>query len=42
MLPCHPRDLIGLALDMVRYRDEKSEITPDYINAAWQSYFVRM
>lgn len=42
MLPCHPRDLIGLALDMVRYRDENTEITPETIKSAWQSYFVRM
>jgi len=42
MLPCHPRDLIGLALDMVRYRDGKAELTPDSIRSAWESYFVRM
>ena len=42
MLPCHPRDLIGLALDMVQYRGENLEITPDTIRSAWQSYFVRM
>ena len=42
MLPCHPRDLIGLALDMIHYKDETAEITPDTLQAAWQSYFVRM
>jgi hypothetical protein len=42
MLPCHPRDLIGLALDMLRYRDEKVELDPGTIRAAWESYFVRM
>jgi hypothetical protein len=42
MLPCHPRDLIGLSLDMVRYRDERTEITPETIRSAWDSYFVRM
>ena len=42
MLPCHPRDLIGLALDMINYKGEDPEITPDIIRAAWQSYFVRM
>jgi predicted ATPase with chaperone activity len=42
MLPCHPRDLIGLALDMVRYRDDKTELTPDTIRSAWDSYFVRV
>jgi hypothetical protein len=42
MLPCHPRDLIGLALDMIRYQDDKAELTPDSIRLAWESYFVRM
>ncbi len=42
MLPCHPRDLIGLALDMIHYKEENVEITPDTIRSAWQSYFVRM
>lgn len=42
MLPCHPRDLVGLSLDMVRYRDERTEITPETIRSAWDSYFVRM
>jgi len=42
MLPCHPRDLIGLALDMIHYKDESADITPDTIRSAWQSYFVRL
>jgi predicted ATPase with chaperone activity len=42
MLPCHPRDLIGLALDMIHYRDETAEITPETLKEARQSYFVRM
>jgi len=42
MLPCHPRDLIGLALDMIRYKQENAEITPDTLRSAWQSYFVRL
>jgi len=42
MLPCHPRDLIGLALDMIQYREESVEITPDTLRSAWQSYFVRL
>jgi predicted ATPase with chaperone activity len=42
MLPCHPRDLIGLSLDLLRYRDEAPNITPESVHTAWQSYFVRM
>jgi hypothetical protein len=42
MLPCHPRDLIGLAMDMIHYKDENEEITPETLKSAWQSYFVRL
>ena len=42
MLPCHPRDLLGLDLAMIQYKDEPAEITPDTLRDAWQSYFVRM
>ena len=42
MLPCHPRDLIGLAMDMLRYRDSNAELNPEAIRSAWESYFVRM
>lgn len=41
MLPCHPRDLIGLALDRVRYQEGGNELTIDDIRASWKSYFIQ-
>jgi len=41
MLPCHPRDLIGLALDLAKYNDKGNVISAKELNAAWQSYFVK-
>jgi hypothetical protein len=40
LLPCHPRDLLGLALDHNRYlgRDRLDE---DALRWAWDNYFVR-
>lgn len=41
LLPCHPRDLIDLALDYGRYAHEPA-LTPEALNRAWDSYFVRL
>jgi hypothetical protein len=41
MLPCHPRDLIGMALDLAKYNGKGNVITASELNAAWQSYFVK-
>ena len=41
MLPCHPRDLIGLALDLARYHGKGNTFSSDELNAAWKSYFVK-
>lgn len=41
LLPCHPRDLIELALDRGRYIGER-ELTPEAMRWAWGSYFVRL
>jgi predicted ATPase with chaperone activity len=40
MLPCHPRDLIGLAADLSRYRDGTARIDAESIAKAWRTYFV--
>jgi hypothetical protein len=42
MLPCHPRDLVGLVLDYCRYHDEPAELTPEHLTRAWRSYFVEL
>jgi hypothetical protein len=42
MLPCHPRDLIGLALDQACYQGRDAAITIEDMQSAWNSYFVRL
>lgn len=39
LLPCHPRDLIGLAMDYQRYNGQ-AELTEEALVRAWQNYFV--
>lgn len=38
--PCHPRDLLGIALDRVRYRNQPRALTRELLDFAWESYFV--
>lgn len=40
LLPCHPRDLIGLAMDYLRYQGN-TELTEEALKRAWQNYFVQ-
>ena len=40
MLPCHPRDLIGMVLDLKRYRGEALELDQSSIEWAWKNYFA--
>ena len=40
LLPCHPRDLIGLALDMAAFNNSKGNLTLENIMLAWQTYFI--
>lgn len=42
LLPCHPRDLLGMALDRQRYLGKSAQLTPDELQWAWQNYFVRL
>lgn len=39
LLPCHPRDLLDLATDYMRYT-QASGITPEALSWAWHNYFV--
>jgi SpoVK/Ycf46/Vps4 family AAA+-type ATPase len=41
MLPCHPRDLIGLARDLAVYNGKGDVIGSAELDAAWASYFVK-
>jgi hypothetical protein len=40
LLPCHPRDLIGMALDRATYLDEGEGLSTRALQWAWDNYFV--
>ena len=42
LLPCHPRDLLGIALDQATYNDQPPRLTPDLLRWAWSNYFVQL
>lgn len=42
LLPCHPRDLIGMALTRSTYLCENRELTAERVDWAWRNYFVSL
>jgi len=40
LLPCHPRDLLGMAVDYATYANGSREITEEHMRWAWNNYFV--
>lgn len=40
LLPCHPRDLIDMALDHSAYLGQPDELHTDSIRWAWKNYFL--
>ncbi|MOA68239.1 hypothetical protein D3C78_1957660 [compost metagenome] len=44
LLPCHPRDLLGMALDRQRYQgvEDSQGISPRSLIWAWRNYFVSL
>lgn len=42
LLPCHPRDLIGMALDHALYSDNNRRIEASHMQWAWTNYFVSL
>jgi hypothetical protein len=40
LLPCHPRDLLGMAVDRLTYGGAESTITTQTLLWAWDNYFV--
>lgn len=42
LLPCHPRDLLGLVSDYCRYRGMRPELSKEAIRWAWNNYFVQL
>ena len=42
LLPCHPRDLLGLAVDRAVYSGEPRLVKKEHMEWAWKNYFVSM
>jgi hypothetical protein len=42
LLPCHPRDLIDMALDHSAYLGAGDELRSDALEWAWKNYFVEL
>jgi hypothetical protein len=42
LLPCHPRDLINMALTQSAYLGQPGTLTADRISWAWKNYFVQL
>jgi predicted ATPase with chaperone activity len=42
LLPCHPRDLIGMAVDRSLFAENKRSICIDNLRWAWANYFVSL
>ena len=40
LLPCHPRDLLGMAVDHAVYEDNARSVSVDHLRWAWDNYFV--
>ncbi len=42
LLPCHPRDLMRIALDIAAYMNQKNVVSQYNILLAWDTYFVNL
>jgi len=42
LLPCHPKDLIGIAMDKADYLGGPARLTEELLSWAWDTYFVSM
>lgn len=42
LLPCHPRDLLNIALDRARYCNSAEPVGPADLRWAWDNYFVNL
>ena len=40
LLPCHPRDLLGIAVDLTEYLGKPRRLTKQQLRWAWRNYFV--
>ncbi|MGI9326590.1 MAG: AAA family ATPase [Pseudomonadales bacterium] len=42
LLPCHPRDLLGMAADRTAYLGQPRVVERDHLSWAWKNYFVTL
>jgi predicted ATPase with chaperone activity len=42
LVPCHPRDLLSMALDRQRYLGGSGPLSPQELEWAWRNYFVQL
>jgi len=42
LVPCHPRDLLNMALDRQRYMGGSGSLSPQDLEWAWHNYFVQL
>ncbi|KPA95816.1 MULTISPECIES: AAA family ATPase [Pseudomonas] len=42
LVPCHPRDLLNMALDRQRYQGGGGPLSPQELDWAWRNYFVQL
>lgn len=42
LLPCHPRDLLGIVSDQCHYSDIGNVVTPELLDVAWETYFINL
>jgi hypothetical protein len=42
MAPCHPRDLLGIAMDHAAYLGQPRRVTREHMDWAWKNYFVSL
>ena len=40
LLPCHPRDLLGMAVDHAIYEENTRNVSIEHMRWAWENYFV--
>jgi predicted ATPase with chaperone activity len=42
MAPCHPRDLLGIAMDHAAYLGQPRHVTREHMDWAWKNYFISL
>jgi predicted ATPase with chaperone activity len=42
LLPCHPRDLLGIVSDQCQYDGDRGIATPERLRVAWDTYFINL